>query len=164
MGCEQNLRESRVNVILLFIIFMKREISEWQFSTFSVILSEKMRNFSVISMKSLKFRNLGINGNSWNRAEVTRDSMNWLKLFSSMNIPWKWIQFTDPSIASIRFLPWIWFRMVCSLFDELQKEFIDKTVFFHSFVQYGLDEKYMVLLLLLNFWTIFHILDENRKI
>ena len=76
-GLWAKLRESRVNVILLFIIFMKREISEWQFSTFSVILSEKMRNFSVISMKSLKFRNLGINGKGrTKRRKMTQKTQN----------------------------------------------------------------------------------------
>ena len=160
MGCEQILCQSWVNVILRNM----KSVND-NFHHFSWFWVKNCAILAWFHMKSLKFRNLGINGNSWKRTEVTRrDSMKCYKLLSSVYIPWKWIQFTDPSIASIRFLPWIWFRMIRSLFDELQKEFIDKTVFFHSFVQYGLDEKYMVLLLLLNFWTIFHILDEKWKI
>ena len=48
IGCEQNLRESSVNVISLFTICTKSEIHEWQFSPCFVILSEKRVNFSVI--------------------------------------------------------------------------------------------------------------------
>ena len=41
MGREQNLHESRMNVISLLTIRVKSKISEWQFSSFFVILSEK---------------------------------------------------------------------------------------------------------------------------
>ena len=47
-GCKQNSRELSLNVILLFIMWVKREICKWQFSQFLVILSEKFVNFRVI--------------------------------------------------------------------------------------------------------------------
>ena len=48
MGHDKNFREWNVNVISLLFISVKREISEQQFSPFSVILSEKIVNFSRI--------------------------------------------------------------------------------------------------------------------
>ena len=49
MGCEQNLRELRVNMISRLTICVKREIHELQFYLFFAILSEKLANFSEIS-------------------------------------------------------------------------------------------------------------------
>ena len=49
MGCDQNFRESRVNMISIITICMKREIRELQFVPFSVILSEKFVSFDKIS-------------------------------------------------------------------------------------------------------------------
>ena len=46
--CEQNICESRMNVIWLFTICMQCEICEWQFSPFFMISSEKFANYSVI--------------------------------------------------------------------------------------------------------------------
>ena len=51
MGCDHSFREMSLNVISLFIICMKREIHEWQFSSFILILSENLVNFNVISSK-----------------------------------------------------------------------------------------------------------------
>ena len=42
MGRDQNLRESSVNVISRFTISGNREIREWQFSLFFMILTEKL--------------------------------------------------------------------------------------------------------------------------
>ena len=49
MFCNQKFCETSVKVISLLTICMKREICEWQFSLFFLILSEKIVNFSVIS-------------------------------------------------------------------------------------------------------------------
>ena len=49
MGRNQNFRESRMNMISPFTICVKREIREWQFSLFIMILNGKLVNFSVIS-------------------------------------------------------------------------------------------------------------------
>ena len=48
MGCDQNLRELSVNVISHFSICVKRNIHEWQFSTFIVNLSDQFVYFNVI--------------------------------------------------------------------------------------------------------------------
>ena len=45
----QNLRELNVNVISCFTICMEREIREWQFSLFFVILNGKITNFNMLS-------------------------------------------------------------------------------------------------------------------
>ena len=49
MSSDQNFRELSINVISHHNIYVKREICEWQFSSFIVILSEKHVNFGVIS-------------------------------------------------------------------------------------------------------------------
>ena len=49
MGRDWNVREFSVNVISRFTICGNCEISEWQFSLFFVILSEKLAKFCVIS-------------------------------------------------------------------------------------------------------------------
>ena len=54
MGRDQNLRESRVNLNSRFTICRNREIREWQFSLFFMILSEKLANFCVISSEIAK--------------------------------------------------------------------------------------------------------------
>jgi len=48
MGCEQNFRESSVNVFSFITISVKREIRDWQFPPFFMIGSEKLVNFNVI--------------------------------------------------------------------------------------------------------------------
>ena len=49
MGRDKNFCELCLNVILPITICVEREIREWQFSPFFVILSEKLKNVSVIS-------------------------------------------------------------------------------------------------------------------
>ena len=56
---DQNLRELNVNVISRFTICGKREIREWQFSLFFVILSEKLANFCVILCEIAKIAGIG---------------------------------------------------------------------------------------------------------
>ena len=59
MGHNQNLRESSVNVNSRFTIFGNREIFEYQFSLFFVILSETFANFCVISREIAKITGKG---------------------------------------------------------------------------------------------------------
>ena len=59
MSRDQNLRELSVNVNLPFTICRNREICEWQFSLFFMILSEKLANFSVISREIAKITGIG---------------------------------------------------------------------------------------------------------
>ena len=54
MSSDQNCRESSVNVISCFTIWINGELCEKQFSLFFVILSEKLANFCVISSEIAK--------------------------------------------------------------------------------------------------------------
>ena len=64
MDCEQNLRESSVKVISLLTICVKREIREWQYPPFFVILSEKLNNVSVISREIAEITGIKHNAES----------------------------------------------------------------------------------------------------
>ena len=65
-----------------------RKIIVWNLSWFQV----KILPLSVwFQVKLLKLDKFGANVNSWHRSEVKRDSMKWLKIFSSVNFPWTWI-------------------------------------------------------------------------
>ena len=62
MSCDQNLRQLRMNVISRFTIYINREVREWQFSLFFMILSEKLANFWVISREIAKITGIGYEG------------------------------------------------------------------------------------------------------
>ena len=59
---ERNLRESSMNVISHFTIYVKHVNFEWQLSLFFVNLSEKLANSSVISRETAKITG---NGHDW---------------------------------------------------------------------------------------------------
>ena len=88
---EKNLCEWSLNVISLITICVKREIREWQFTPFFVILSEQLSISSWSHVKLLKLRELGVNGNSWHRTDVKCDSMKCWKLLLSLNFLSTWI-------------------------------------------------------------------------
>ena len=58
MDCDKNHSEFRVNVISFLTVCVKREIREWKFSLFFVILSEKLAK-CVISCKISKITGIG---------------------------------------------------------------------------------------------------------
>ena len=64
--------ESSVTVISDYTIYVKREICDWHFCPFFVILSETLVNFI---MKTVKSCELGENRNSCQRTEVKFDSV-----------------------------------------------------------------------------------------
>ena len=59
MDCDKNHSEFRVNVISLLTVYVKREICEWKFPLFFVILSEKLANLCVISCEISKITGIG---------------------------------------------------------------------------------------------------------
>ena len=59
MGRDQILRESSMNVNSRFNICGNREICQWQFSLFFVILSEKLAYIGAISHKIDKSTGIG---------------------------------------------------------------------------------------------------------
>ena len=92
-----NLREWSMNVISRFTIRWNREIRDWQFSLFFVILSEKLANCCVISSEIAKIRGIG-NERDWQfRTEVKRDSVKYQTLLSRVNFPWMWVHWAITS-------------------------------------------------------------------
>jgi len=77
-------------MILLFNICVKHEIHEWQFSTFFMILSEKLVNFR------LKFHKLRVNRNSLHRMKWYVIPWNNEKCFQA------WI-FHEPKYSDSKF-------------------------------------------------------------
>ena len=75
MDCDKNHSEFRVNVISLLTVYVKREICEWKFPLFFVILSEKLANSVWFHAKSLKLQELDENKISQFRTEVKCDSV-----------------------------------------------------------------------------------------
>ena len=77
MSCDQNLRQLRMNVISRFTIYINREVREWQFSLFFIVVSEKSANFCIISREIAKITGKGYEHNFmiYIRTEVKRDSV-----------------------------------------------------------------------------------------
>ena len=72
MGSDQK-RESSINMISHFTICVKREICEWQFFLFFVILSEILVSFSMSLRVIAVFCEWGMNGISLSKTEVKSD-------------------------------------------------------------------------------------------
>ena len=104
MGCDQNLRELSMNVILRLIMWVKREICKWQFSQFLAILSEKFVNFSVISLVVAETTWIGKNRILQFKTEVKQDSVKRWKLLLSVNFPWTWFYWPITSAYHLVYL------------------------------------------------------------
>ena len=96
MGCDQNFRESKVNIILLLTISVKYETCEWQFSQFIVILREKLVPSKVISREINEITKV------WWEQEFMTLKHNMI-LWNVENCFQAWFflehEFTDPSLV-----------------------------------------------------------------
>ena len=96
MSREQNSRESSVNVISRFFICVKHELSEWRFSLFVMILSEKLPN--ILRDFTWNYRNCALM--EFHHFELKWNAIPW----NSEKCFWAWIfrenEFTDPSLVN----------------------------------------------------------------
>ena len=85
VNCDQNLRESSMNVISRFTICMIHQLREWQFPLFFVILNEKLAVISHKIAQIMGFHNLEL---KWN--VIQWNASYWAYIFRER-------EFTEPS-------------------------------------------------------------------